>query len=580
MDKRVSGRLFFAIAAGTLLVAIIGLYLNMQLQSQRAMNAEQKIFSSYQVITRAEVIFRMISDEVLTLAKTIQKPDFKGPSIELRKQIYSHYDEMRLLVLHHPELSERLDPLRKKALERLRLTDSIHRLFVSDSIAARALLRENDGTESLDSLRLYLDNFRAGESKAIAKLQETHRKTERITSITNPIFFAVSAIVAALLLFIVIRYIQQSTAVAIQNKHNSFILQNIFEAVIKTDQYGKIILWNKRAEDLLGWTSEEACKKEVQGLLQLGKPERDRIARALTWTSHFEGELNLPTKEGGPLLCLVSTSVIYKKAREIAGTVTILRDVSKRKERYSAQGAEQNDSQDEILEQQLEESQEMNRKLNNINLNLLKVREDERLVLSSKLHDHLGNDLASARMNLAMILEELDLKDEALEQRFRNSIQTITNVCHSITQISTELKPKSLQDLGMFTALEIKVSEFTKRTQIPVTLRHDTDEILLEDDETLEIFRIVEQVLNYAEVNPGIRKVNITTLFQDDSFIVTIHLNGGVMSLSLAQYKADLQGINDKAKKIGALSSFRQHQAGGIEINVILPVGEQLSDQE
>ena len=49
-------------------------------------------------------------------------------------------------------------------------------------------------------------------------------------------------------------------------ERQSVILQSIGDAVIATDIDGNIILMNPIAEDLTGWTAEEAENKPISGV--------------------------------------------------------------------------------------------------------------------------------------------------------------------------------------------------------------------------------------------------------------------------------------------------------------------------
>src|SRR5215211_2433487 len=54
-------------------------------------------------------------------------------------------------------------------------------------------------------------------------------------------------------------------------RFQSLLLDAVGQAVIATDQQGKIVYWNRAAEELYGWSAEEAAGRSV---LEVALPEQ------------------------------------------------------------------------------------------------------------------------------------------------------------------------------------------------------------------------------------------------------------------------------------------------------------------
>ena len=77
------------------------------------------------------------------------------------------------------------------------------------------------------------------------------------------------------------------------------LLELAFEAILVRDLESRITFWNRRAEELYGWTKDEAIGKVTHDLLETGFPVPfDDMMAALLHEGRWEGELLHTTKDG------------------------------------------------------------------------------------------------------------------------------------------------------------------------------------------------------------------------------------------------------------------------------------------
>lgn len=111
------------------------------------------------------------------------------------------------------------------------------------------------------------------------------------------------------------------------------LIDSSVDAIIAADMSGKVILFNKAAEAICGWTSEEALKSlNVRGLYP-GDQAREVMARLRTKEYGGVGRLTsirqeILNKAGDHIPVNMTASIIYEGGREIAtvGIFTDLRD--------------------------------------------------------------------------------------------------------------------------------------------------------------------------------------------------------------------------------------------------------------
>ncbi|HBM79651.1 MAG TPA: hypothetical protein DD426_02235, partial [Clostridiaceae bacterium] len=112
-------------------------------------------------------------------------------------------------------------------------------------------------------------------------------------------------------------------------------LKNIGEGVVTTDINGRIILMNSAAEELTGYTQEDAKGKNVDDIVNIadektGKRYESVIDKALTsrLVNGYESHTILISKNGESRIISDSGAYIKDKYNNITGTVLVFRDIT------------------------------------------------------------------------------------------------------------------------------------------------------------------------------------------------------------------------------------------------------------
>ncbi len=115
------------------------------------------------------------------------------------------------------------------------------------------------------------------------------------------------------------------------------IADNIQDPVISTDNPGNdnfiITRWNKPAEKLLEWKSEEVIGKNAMKVFKTDYPNenREQIFELLKTKGFWQGEVIYHTKSGRPVYVLSTISYLKDAEGNITGNLVLIRDITKRK---------------------------------------------------------------------------------------------------------------------------------------------------------------------------------------------------------------------------------------------------------
>jgi PAS domain S-box-containing protein len=116
-------------------------------------------------------------------------------------------------------------------------------------------------------------------------------------------------------------------------QYQSKLVNEISDAIVSTDLNLNIITWNKAAEIIYGWKTEEVRRKYVENIIPLVNPDDNQKLWVKKLFKHgiWRGEVIQKKKDGTPLQILTSISIIKDINGNPIGVVAINRDITEYK---------------------------------------------------------------------------------------------------------------------------------------------------------------------------------------------------------------------------------------------------------
>jgi len=116
-------------------------------------------------------------------------------------------------------------------------------------------------------------------------------------------------------------------------RYHADLLENLSDAVVSTDHDHVIRSWNKAAEEIYGYSEEEAIGRSTTELLKVEYVEdREAALRTLIETGFWSGDTVQYAKGGRALRILASVKVVRDEDGKLLGVVGINRDVGEQRE--------------------------------------------------------------------------------------------------------------------------------------------------------------------------------------------------------------------------------------------------------
>lgn len=148
---------------------------------------------------------------------------------------------------------------------------------------------------------------------------------------------------------------------------------------------------------------------------------------------------------------------------------------------------------------------------------LQKVKEHERARIAREIHDDIGGTLAAIKCELLPFLDTKLRAPDFYQQKATSIEELVDYVIDSTRRISMDLRPGIL-DCGIVAAIEWQAREFSKRTEIPCQFYCDNEEIPLDADLAIAIFRIFQEILTNISKHASASNVSVK-LFEKNGWV-------------------------------------------------------------
>ncbi|MBA2961554.1 MULTISPECIES: PAS domain-containing sensor histidine kinase [Ramlibacter] len=336
--------------------------------------------------------------------------------------------------------------------------------------------------------------------------------------------------------------------------HLAGLLDSAMDAILSVDEQQHIVLYNRAAEKIFGWTAAEAMGQPLEILL----PTRFRAGHAgfvrrfgqtgVTSRRMGDGTVILGQRKDGrefPMDASIShldtpTGKLY---------TVILRDVTERVR-----------SREELALFAAEASA---------------VREQEKTRIARELHDELAQSLTALKMDTIWVREQLRSDPDGATAKLSQMLALLDASVAATRRIAADLRPLLLDDLGLAPAVEWLVQNFSQRTGVACQL--DIDESLeLDEPYATAVFRIVQESLANVGKHAQATQVRVRVAPEGREMVLVVE-DDGVGFAADGPRKPNslgLVGLRERAHLLQGRVEVRSVPGQGTRVEARIPVRE------
>jgi PAS domain S-box-containing protein len=340
------------------------------------------------------------------------------------------------------------------------------------------------------------------------------------------------------------------------------IVDSSQDAIIAKTLDAKIVSWNRGAEQVYGYTAEEAIGQPVSILLPPGLEDEipaimERIRRGEK-VEHFETRRR--RKDGALIDVSLAVSPIKTPDGETVGASAVARNITERK-----QAAE------------LKQAEAVHRLLLE---RALSAQEEERRRIARELHDEAGQLLTSLLVGLRTLEDSRKLADaKANGKRLR---EITAQAIDEVGRLARGLHPTVLDDHGLAVALSRYVTDYANTHKIAVDL------VLREEDSRslppllqMGLYRILQEALTNVARHSGAGAVSIRFERASSALKVLVTDKGrgfDTKAVAVSSSRLGIQSMRERAAMLGGTLSF-QSNVKGTQILIQIPLAGPQEEQ-
>ncbi len=331
------------------------------------------------------------------------------------------------------------------------------------------------------------------------------------------------------------------------------LFENDKDAIYVHDLNGLYTSVNRAAEKLSGYSRAEI----------LGKPFRDFVSpeylgqvgenlrKKLEELGETNYELEIIKRDGAHVPVEVSSRLIYEHGVAV-GVQGSARDITERKRAQQA--------------------------LLTYSRRLLAAQEAERGRIARDLHDQIGQMLTALKLNLHAIQSARNEGEASL--LIKDNLKMLDEALEQVRDLSVDLRPLLLDDLGLVTALHWYVDHQAQLTGVHAKFTSDSLDSDLRFSADLETacFRIAQEALTNVTRHAHAKLVTVRLSRNRDYLILLIEDDGvgfdieGLRRHALASATLGLQGMEERAHAVGGRIKIDSAADKGTQVFVELPI--------
>lgn len=207
-----------------------------------------------------------------------------------------------------------------------------------------------------------------------------------------------------------------------------------------------------------------------------------------------------------------------------------------------------------------------------LNKLMFAIEEKQRSDLARDLHDSVLQDMISLKHQSEMFLADFE-KDKVctsqIQQRLINMNEQMSNVIQTTRETCQELRPQLLYDLGLVKALSKLVAQHQESSSIRIRLNTERFSKVLDLDTQLNLYRIVQELLNNAVKHSKAHEILIMLVCIKEKVVLHYEDDGvGFDQDKLYQNKTGmgLSGIRERVRALDGNLEIKTAEGKGFRV--------------
>ena len=200
------------------------------------------------------------------------------------------------------------------------------------------------------------------------------------------------------------------------------------------------------------------------------------------------------------------------------------------------------------------------------------VREMERKHFALELHDEIGQLLTGLRL---LLRPDVDSSADALQARFAQARTIVDDLLGRVRELSFDLRPADLDQLGLLPALLALFERYTAQTAVLVNFKHQGVERRFSPEVETGAYRIVQEALTNTARHAGVGGVTVRIWTDADMLNLKVEDGGRGFDTEVVlktPRSSGLVGMQERIMLLEGRMTIESSPGAGTTITAELPL--------
>jgi signal transduction histidine kinase len=210
---------------------------------------------------------------------------------------------------------------------------------------------------------------------------------------------------------------------------------------------------------------------------------------------------------------------------------------------------------------------------------LIHAQEEERHRIARELHDDLSQRMAMVSIRVDTLRASPPDTENALVEQLTNIYEEADSISSEIHQLSHELHSTVLERLGLVAAIRHYCNEFSVHRRIPVSVQIDGEEVPLEKEIALVLFRVTQECLANTAKHSDATSCNLRLSYHNRRVELEVKDDGcGFAAGKVTQREGlGIESMRERLRSVGGTFQIRSKLSGGTTVCAEIPTGQATS---
>jgi signal transduction histidine kinase len=205
---------------------------------------------------------------------------------------------------------------------------------------------------------------------------------------------------------------------------------------------------------------------------------------------------------------------------------------------------------------------------------LIFAQEEERRRLARELHDDFAQRLAVFAIDVGRLQQQLVHPPKTFQEELNEMKKDIIEISQDVHNLSRQLHPSILDDLGLIKAVESECTNFSEREGIEIVFNHENISTAIPKTSSLSLYRVIQEALSNVSKHACADHISIFLKCIGHDIFLSIQDDGIGFDPAEVRGKPGLglSSMRERVRLIHGEFSIRSHAEKGTEIAVKVPL--------